>query len=128
MVSVVWPAKKQGRGLARRQNEQVKPLALDPLAAAKLSEHLEGSKAECLRLRVQGGGCSGFEYRLELDSPNEKDEIFESEGQRIICDPVSLSFVEGSIIHYEDGLQGAGFVVENPNITGSCGCGMSFYT
>lgn len=106
----------------------VKPLTLDPLAAAKLREYLDSSRADSLRLAVQGGGCSGFQYKLQLDTASEDDHVFESEGQQIICDPVSMTFVEGSMILYEDGIQGAGFVVENPNITGSCGCGMSFYS
>jgi iron-sulfur cluster insertion protein len=102
-------------------------LELDQPAAEALDQHLSGSKNDCLRLAVEGGGCSGFQYKLQLDQPREEDQVFASRGHRIICDPVSLSFVAGSTISYQEGLQGAGFVVNNPNITGSCGCGMSFY-
>ncbi len=103
----------------------MKSLELDQRAAEALGNYLTGD--ECLRIAVEGGGCSGFQYRLGLDQPDPDDQVFESRGHKIVCDPVSLRFVEGSTISYEDGLQGAGFVVNNPNITGSCGCGMSFY-
>ena len=102
-------------------------LRLSEEAAKALGDHLEGSGAECLRVAVQGGGCSGFEYKLFLDDPKEDDQVFESHGRKIICDPVSYSFVEGSEIDYATGLQGAGFTVNNPRATGACGCGSSFY-
>jgi iron-sulfur cluster insertion protein len=104
-----------------------KGLRLSEAAARALEKHLEGSQAECLRVSVQGGGCSGFEYRLFLDHQKEEDQAFESHGQKIICDPVSFSFVDGSEIDYSDGLQDAGFVVHNPRAIGACGCGSSFY-
>lgn len=102
-------------------------LRLSEVAAEALGVHLEGSESECLRIAVQGGGCSGFEYRLFLDEAKEDDQVFESHGHRIVCDPVSYSFVEGSEIDYSTGLQGAGFTVNNPRATGACGCGSSFY-
>lgn len=102
-------------------------LSLSEGAAQALEEHLKTSGAQCLRIAVKGGGCSGFEYRLYLDDPKDDDKVFESHGQKIICDPISFSFVEGSEIDYSNGLQGAGFVVNNPRATGACGCGSSFY-
>lgn len=102
-------------------------LSLSEEAAKALADHLETSGAGCLRIAVQGGGCSGFEYRLYLDDAKDDDKIFESRGQKVICDPVSFSFVEGSEIDYSNSLQGAGFVVNNPRATGACGCGSSFY-
>lgn len=102
-------------------------LRLSEEAAEALQAHLQDSPEGSLRIAVQGGGCSGFEYRLFIDDAKEDDQVFESHGQTILCDPVSFSFVEGSEIDYSHGLQGAGFVVNNPKATGACGCGSSFY-
>lgn len=104
-----------------------KDLYLSSRAAEALQKHLDGSQAACLRIAVQGGGCSGFEYRLFLDDKKEDDLLFESHDHQIVCDPVSFSFVEGSEIDYSDGLQDAGFIVHNPRAVGACGCGSSFY-
>ena len=106
--------------------QDTKGLRLSEEAADALQAHLEGEEG-CLRVAVQGGGCSGFEYRLFIDEPKDDDQVFQSHGQTILCDPVSFSFVEGSEIDYSNGLQGAGFTVNNPRATGACGCGSSFY-
>jgi iron-sulfur cluster assembly accessory protein len=92
---------------------------------AKLAE-VEG-KPVMLRVAVDGGGCSGFQYRLELvDAAEADDLIIRRDGQAAVIDPVSIPFLKGSEIAYVDELAGAQFVVRNPNASSSCGCGVSF--
>lgn len=92
---------------------------------AKLAE-VEG-KPVMLRVAVDGGGCSGFQYRLELvDAPEADDLVIRRDGQAAVIDPVSIPFIKGSEIAYVDELAGAQFVVRNPNASSSCGCGVSF--
>ncbi|RJE80302.1 iron-sulfur cluster assembly accessory protein [Paracoccus sp. JM45] len=79
-----------------------------------------------LRVAVLGGGCSGFQYDIRFDQPEDDDLILESEGQRVVVDPVSLPFLAGAVIDFTDELIGARFVIENPNASSSCGCGTSF--
>jgi iron-sulfur cluster assembly protein len=81
----------------------------------------------CLRVGIKGGGCSGFSYTLDVaEKPAQDDEVFESFGQKIICDPKSLLYLEGTEVDYEDDLLKGGFVFHNPNAKRSCGCGASF--
>ena len=92
---------------------------------AKLAE-IEG-KPVLLRVAVDGGGCSGFQYRLELvDAPEADDLIVRRDGQAAVIDPVSIPVLKGSQIAFVDELAGAQFVVRNPNASSSCGCGVSF--
>lgn len=92
---------------------------------AKLAE-IEG-KPVMLRVAVDGGGCSGFQYRLELvDAPEADDLVIRRDGQAAVIDPVSIPFLKGSEIAFVDELAGAQFVVRNPNASSSCGCGVSF--
>ena len=79
-----------------------------------------------LRVGVRGGGCSGFQYALAFDEQRDEDTVFEDKGIRLLVDPASLPYVRGSIIDFVDGLQGAGFKVDNPNVVAACGCGSSF--
>ena len=80
-----------------------------------------------LRVAVEGGGCSGFQYRLDLVTASEDDDLrIEADGQTALVDPVSIPFLKGSEIAYVDELAGAQFVVRNPNAATSCGCGVSF--
>ena len=81
---------------------------------------------QALRVAVRGGGCSGFQYALALDQPKEDDHVFEHQGVSVVVDKVSMQFVFGSEVDYVDGLQGAGFTVNNPNVVAACGCGSSF--
>jgi iron-sulfur cluster assembly protein len=82
----------------------------------------------CLRVGVKGGGCSGFSYILDLtDNQNESDELFVQHGIRIICDPKSLLYLEGVTVDFRDEIMGRGFVFNNPNASGTCGCGSSFH-
>ena len=80
-----------------------------------------------LRVRVVPGGCSGFSYEMGFDDDIEKsDEIIESDGVRVAIDELSYPYLEGSVLDFNDGLNGTGFGIKNPNATGSCGCGQSF--
>jgi iron-sulfur cluster insertion protein len=79
-----------------------------------------------LRVRVVGGGCSGFQYQLVFDAPKAGDQVFEAEGVKVVVDPKSFLYLTGTEIDYVDGLTGAGFTLKNPNAKGSCGCGSSF--
>jgi iron-sulfur cluster assembly accessory protein len=98
-------------------------------AATKIRE-LVNARANpdesALRVAVRGGGCSGFQYALALDQAKDDDHVFEHNGVAVIVDKVTMQFVFGSEVDYVDGLQGAGFVVNNPNVVAACGCGSSF--
>ena len=83
-------------------------------------------RGKALRIAVEGGGCSGFQYEISLSDPTEEDLIIEGGGEKVIIDTASLPFLENAIIDYADELIGARFVIENPNATSSCGCGTSF--
>jgi iron-sulfur cluster assembly accessory protein len=84
-------------------------------------------KPAILRLGVDGGGCAGFSYRFELaDAPAEDDTVAETDGVRLVVDPVSLDLVEGSAVDFVEDLGGAAFKVTNPNAASGCGCGSSF--
>ncbi len=92
------------------------------------SEDLDHSVAG-LRLFVQQGGCAGLSYGMRFDDePEPDDTVFTHHGLRVFVDPASMNYIEGSVVDYETGLQGAGFHVENPNVVSECGCGESFRT
>jgi iron-sulfur cluster assembly protein len=104
-------------------------ITLTDAAAEKiraLTEANGNSDEQALRVAVKGGGCSGFQYALALDKPKEDDHVFEDKGVSVVVDKVSMQFVFGSEVDYVDGLQGAGFTVNNPNVVAACGCGSSF--
>ena len=79
-----------------------------------------------LRLSVSGGGCSGFQYLIELGQPKDDDLILEKSGEKVLIDSVSLPFLTNAIIDFSDEIIGARFIINNPNATSSCGCGTSF--
>lgn len=80
-----------------------------------------------LRLSVEGGGCSGFQYKFDLaDAPEGDDMVSETDGVKLVVDPVSLDLVGGSVVDFVESLGGAAFRVENPNAAAGCGCGSSF--
>ncbi|MFV0294465.1 MAG: HesB/IscA family protein [Paracoccus sp. (in: a-proteobacteria)] len=94
---------------------------------ARLAEINDGAEApQALRVAVEGGGCSGFQYDIRFDTPAADDLILEGNGQCVLVDPVSLPFLAGAVIDFSDELIGARFVIENPNAASSCGCGTSF--
>ena len=95
-------------------------------AFARLAEINAGNEGHALRIAVEGGGCSGFQYDIRLDTPAEDDLVLESSGQKVIVDSTSLPFLENAVIDFSQELIGARFVIENPNASSSCGCGTSF--
>ena len=102
-------------------------VAISDVAARKISELVATNEEEqALRIAVRGGGCSGFQYALALDKPKSDDHVFEHNGVSVVVDKVSMQFVFGSEVDFVDGLQGAGFTVNNPNVVAACGCGSSF--
>ena len=102
-------------------------VAISEVAARKIGELVTANAEEqALRIAVRGGGCSGFQYALALDKPKSDDHVFEHNGVSVVVDKVSMQFVFGSEVDYVEGLQGAGFTVNNPNVVAACGCGSSF--
>jgi iron-sulfur cluster insertion protein len=96
-------------------------------AFARLAEIAEMTgEQKALRVAVDGGGCSGFQYNIQLDDPAADDIILEKDGQKVLVDTVSLPFLSNAVIDFTEELIGARFVVENPNASSSCGCGTSF--
>jgi iron-sulfur cluster assembly protein len=93
---------------------------------ADVTPHAGGKALAGLRVGVRGGGCSGFQYQLAFDEQRGSDLVFEDHGLKLLVDSESLQFVSGSVIDYQESLQGAGFKVENPNVVAACGCGSSF--
>ncbi|MEI2701705.1 MAG: iron-sulfur cluster assembly accessory protein [Baekduia sp.] len=109
---------------------KAKGVTFTDLGATKVREFLDGQAdagdTAGLRVGVRGGGCSGFQYQLAFDEQAEGDVTFTDQGLTILVDAQSLPYVDGSQIDYVDSLQGAGFQVNNPNVTAACGCGSSF--
>jgi iron-sulfur cluster insertion protein len=96
-------------------------------AFARLAEIAEMTgRVKALRVAVDGGGCSGFQYDISLDEAAPEDLVLEQGGHRVLVDPVSLPFLANAVIDFTDELIGARFVVQNPNASSSCGCGTSF--
>ena len=104
------------------------PITLTESAIAKLAVLLaEEGEPQALRIAVTGGGCSGFQYALGFDTEQHADDLlFEQSGVRVIIDESSAEYLKGAQVDFQDGLNGKGFAIENPNSTGSCGCGQSF--
>ncbi|MBI3381657.1 MAG: iron-sulfur cluster insertion protein ErpA [Aquabacterium sp.] len=105
------------------------PLSFSATAAAKVSELIadEGNPNLKLRLYVTGGGCSGFSYGFAFDDQlNEDDTRIDRDGVTMVVDAMSLQYLMGADIDYEDGLEGSRFVIHNPNAQTTCGCGSSF--
>jgi len=102
-------------------------------AATEALDLMEGEGMDVeesgLRLFVQQGGCAGLSYGMRFEhEPEDGDTVFERNGLRVFVDGASIDYIEGSVLAYEGGLQGAGFHVENPNVVSECGCGESFRT
>ena len=90
---------------------------------------LEADKAKAgqlLRIFVEAGGCSGFEYGMSFDYKKEGDRLLDNNGVSFLIDASSLEYLDGSVIHFDDGLNGKGFDIQNPNASSTCGCGRSF--
>ncbi|GAA0508833.1 iron-sulfur cluster insertion protein ErpA [Pigmentiphaga sp. GD03639] len=104
-------------------------LVFTDAAAAKVKELIdeEGNPALKLRVFVQGGGCSGFQYGFTFDEDvNEDDTQLDKNGVQLLIDSMSFQYLVGAEIDYKEGLEGAQFVIKNPNATSTCGCGSSF--
>ena len=109
--------------------ERVIPLmTVTESAAAKIKQLMaEEEDVNVLRVAIQGGGCSGFQYDLYFDEkPTDMDQVVESHGIQLFVDPLSLQYLENTQIDYVEGLHGAGFKFNNPNVKSTCGCGSSF--
>lgn len=106
-------------------------LTLPPKVTARAFERLaeinaSAGEAKALRVAVEGGGCSGFQYDIKLDDPADDDVVLESGGQKVVIDSVSLPFLSDAVIDFSEEIIGARFTIENPNASSSCGCGTSF--
>jgi iron-sulfur cluster insertion protein len=105
------------------------PLVFTAAAAAKVAALIEeeGNPSLMLRVYIQGGGCSGFQYGFTFDeSLQDGDTEVETDGVKLLIDPMSMQYLTGAEIDYTEGLQGAQFVIRNPNASTTCGCGSSF--
>jgi iron-sulfur cluster assembly accessory protein len=120
------PGQGSGDGFPAEGEELVKlsPLAAEKVLEIKSAEGIEDDMA--LRLRVVGGGCSGFSYDLYFDTKNEMDRELDCQGVRMVVDQMSLMYLIGTEVDYVEGLAGAGFKFHNPNVKSTCGCGSSF--
>ena len=106
-----------------------RPLGVTPAAAAKVRELVseEGNDALKLRVYIQGGGCSGFQYGFEFDEAQGEDDLaIVTDGITLLVDPLSLQYLMGAEVDYAESLHGAQFVIRNPNAKTTCGCGSSF--
>lgn len=105
-------------------------LTLPPKVTSRAFERLAeiGAAADgkVLRVAVEGGGCSGFQYEIELDTAKDDDLVLAGSGEQVVIDSVSLPFLTDAVIDFSEELIGARFVINNPNATSSCGCGTSF--
>lgn len=107
----------------------VSTINVSTLAASKISELLaeENKQDSGLRVFVQGGGCSGFQYGLMIeDAPGATDQVFESNGVRLYVDPISIRYLKGAEVDFVENIAGGGFTIRNPNAVSTCGCGQSF--
>lgn len=111
-------------GGGEEQLVQLSPLAAEKVIEIRKAEGIDEDMA--LRLRVVGGGCSGFAYDLYFDARNEMDRELECHGVKMVVDQMSLMYLVGTEIDYVEGLAGAGFKFHNPNVKATCGCGSSF--
>jgi iron-sulfur cluster insertion protein len=106
-----------------------RPLDFTPAAAGKVRELIaeEGNPALKLRVYIQGGGCSGFQYGFEFDEQQAEDDLtVTTDGVTLVVDPLSLQYLMGAAVDYTESLHGAQFTIRNPNAKSTCGCGSSF--
>ncbi len=106
-------------------------LSLPPRVSDRAYDRLaqiaeDAGEVKALRVAVEGGGCSGFQYDIRFDTPASDDLVLERDGYKVLVDPVSLPFLENAVIDFSDDLIGARFTIDNPNAESSCGCGVSF--
>ena len=124
LKALIWYKPKRVN-LLEREIMQLPPKVTER-AFERLAEIDAGAEGQALRIAVEGGGCSGFQYDIRLDTPAPDDLVLEGKGQKVIVDSTSLPFLENAVIDFSQELIGARFVIENPNASSSCGCGTSF--
>ena len=95
-------------------------------AFERLAEIGAQAQGKALRVAVEGGGCSGFQYEIDLDAVKDDDLVLRGNGESVVIDSVSLPFLTSAVIDFSEELIGARFVIDNPNASSSCGCGLSF--
>jgi iron-sulfur cluster insertion protein len=110
----------------QERSEMQIPPKVTQRAFERLAEIGAAQKGQGLRIAVEGGGCSGFQYDIKLDTPAQDDLVLKGGGETVMIDTASLPFLENAVIDFSDELIGARFVIENPNASSSCGCGTSF--
>lgn len=98
--------------------------ALEQIKSISQTENTDGTKG--LRLAVTGGGCSGLSYKIEFSDKKDKDNVLDFSGIKVLIDPKSVIYLKGIVLDFKDGLNGKGFVFDNPNAKNTCGCGESF--
>lgn len=135
-LSMIYAAGDAGdRGLGVRDGltgrvrwvEVCSMITLTAKAATKITElQADAEEGQLLRVFVESGGCSGFQYGMSFDKEKDDDSRIESEGVTVLMDEASLAYMDGSTIDFDDGLQGKGFDIQNPNAESTCGCGKSF--
>ena len=107
-------------------------IQVSEMAAVKINELLaeENKPGSALRVFVQGGGCSGFQYGLMIEENGQgaSDQVYESHGVKLFVDPISIRYLKGAEVDFVDTVTGGGFTIKNPNATSTCGCGSSFTT
>ncbi|HKK18328.1 MAG TPA: iron-sulfur cluster insertion protein ErpA [Opitutales bacterium] len=103
-------------------------ITLTETAATKINalRSEKASTGQLLRIFVEAGGCSGFEYGMSFDDKKPDDRTLEDKGIEFLVDPTSFEYLDGSVVDFDDGLSGKGFEVKNPNASSTCGCGRSF--
>jgi iron-sulfur cluster assembly protein len=103
-------------------------ITVTPKAGARIQKLAESAKTPVngLRIKVVGGGCSGLQYKIELDSEKKGDKVFEGGGGRVLVDRKSYLYLVDTVVDYAESLQNAGFQIQNPNVKSTCGCGESF--
>ena len=102
-------------------------VGLTEAAAAEVKRLLVDEQGKTgLRMEIKGGGCSGMSYGMSFDNAQEKDHVIEEHGVKLFIDPKSAIYLKGTVLDFQSGLEGQGFVIKNPQAKGSCGCGNSF--
>lgn len=102
-------------------------ISVSDTAVQEITRLLPGETGKSgLRLEIKGGGCSGMSYGLSFDNAKENDHVVETQGIKVFIDPKSAIYLKGTLLEFQGGLEGKGFVLKNPQAKGSCGCGQSF--
>ena len=118
-------AVRDGAAFSVETQMQLPPKVTDR-AFERLAEIGASGQGKALRVAVEGGGCSGFQYDIRLDDPSDDDLVLEGQGERVVVDSMSLPFLADAVIDFSEEIIGARFVINNPNASSSCGCGTSF--